>query len=149
VEDDLRGPQILGGKSRFVLSGSGHIAGIVNPPAREQVRLRTNDELVESPDEWLAAARQHEGSWWLDWRKWIDAHLGRRVRRRAPARASSRSSRPRPAPMRASARMHEREGRSRARIASRAESRRNASAARGANDRFGRRCQARESNEAG
>jgi polyhydroxyalkanoate synthase len=80
------GPQILGGKSRFVLSGSGHIAGIVNPPAANKYGYWTNEDMVESPDQWLAAARQHEGSWWLDWRKWIDAHLGREVPPRAPSK---------------------------------------------------------------
>jgi polyhydroxyalkanoate synthase len=84
------GPQILGGKSRFVLSGSGHIAGIVNPPAANKYGYWTNENLVENADEWLAAAHQHEGSWWLDWRKWIDGYLGKEVPPRVPGKGRLR-----------------------------------------------------------
>jgi polyhydroxyalkanoate synthase len=80
------GPQVLGGDSRFVLSGSGHIAGIVNPPAANKYGYWTNENLVEDPERWLATAKQHEGSWWNDWRRWIGDHLGKEVAPRVPAK---------------------------------------------------------------
>jgi polyhydroxyalkanoate synthase len=84
------GPSILGGKSRFVLSGSGHIAGIVNPPAANKYGYWTNDTLAPTADEWLAGAAQHEGSWWTDWRQWIDAYLGREVAPRVPGKGKQK-----------------------------------------------------------
>jgi polyhydroxyalkanoate synthase len=59
------------GQVRFVLGGSGHIAGIVNPPAAKKYHYWTNDALPATPDEWFAAAKQNPGSWWEDWQKWI------------------------------------------------------------------------------
>src|SRR5437762_14276333 len=58
------GPHLFGGKSRFVLSGSGHIAGMINPPAAKKYGYWTNEKLPAKPDAWLKDARQHEGSWW-------------------------------------------------------------------------------------
>jgi len=73
------GPQLLGGKSRFVLSGSGHIAGMINPPAANKYGYWSNDKLTESPEQWLEGARQHEGSWWPNFLDWLKPHLGARV----------------------------------------------------------------------
>src|SRR2546425_2928517 len=70
------GPSILRGKSRFVLSGSGHIAGMINPPAAQKYGFWTNDKLPHSPDDWLNGAKQHAGSWWNDWLAWLKPHLG-------------------------------------------------------------------------
>jgi polyhydroxyalkanoate synthase len=67
-----KGARYLRGPVRFVLGGSGHIAGIVNPPAAKKYHYWTNDALPESADEWFATAQQHPGSWWEDWQKWID-----------------------------------------------------------------------------
>jgi polyhydroxyalkanoate synthase subunit PhaC len=67
-----KGARYLRGPVRFALGGSGHIAGIVNPPAAKKYHYWTNDALPESADEWLATAQQHPGSWWEDWQKWID-----------------------------------------------------------------------------
>ena len=78
--------RVLGGKSRFVLSGSGHIAGIVNPPAANKYGYWTNDERPDDPDAWLEGAKQHEGSWWVDWRKWLAPHLGKEVPARVPGK---------------------------------------------------------------
>ena len=63
----------LGGPVRFVLGGSGHIAGIVNPPAANRYDYWTNDTktLPAQSDEWLAGAEKHPGSWWTDWEEWI------------------------------------------------------------------------------
>ncbi len=63
----------LGGPVRFVLGGSGHIAGIVNPPAANKYHFWTNEakKLPETPDAWFEGATQHPGSWWTDWQQWI------------------------------------------------------------------------------
>jgi polyhydroxyalkanoate synthase subunit PhaC len=60
------------GAVRFVLGGSGHIAGIVNPPAANKYHYWTNDVLPAKPDEWFAGAKQTPGSWWNDWRAWME-----------------------------------------------------------------------------
>jgi len=71
-----KGARVLGGKVRFVLGGSGHIAGIVNPPAAKKYCYWINPKLAESPDEWLETAKRHEGSWWNDWQAWMDKNNG-------------------------------------------------------------------------
>ena len=70
------GSRYLGGDVRFVLGGSGHIAGIVNPPAAKKYHYWTNDAHPDSPDDWFATATQHPGSWWEDWQVWMDARNG-------------------------------------------------------------------------
>jgi polyhydroxyalkanoate synthase subunit PhaC len=67
-----QGARYLGGPVRFVLGGSGHIAGIVNPPAAKKYHYWTSDDLPQTAEEWLAGARQVPGSWWEDWQAWID-----------------------------------------------------------------------------
>jgi polyhydroxyalkanoate synthase len=67
--------QLLGGQSRFVLSTSGHIAGIVNPPS-PKARHWTNDALPDDPEQWLAAAALHDETWWQDWARWIGERGG-------------------------------------------------------------------------
>ena len=68
------GARTLGGANKFVLGGSGHIAGIVNPPAANKYGFWTNAKLVPKAEDWLAGATKHEGSWWTDWDKWIKSH---------------------------------------------------------------------------
>ena len=80
------GPKLLAGDTRFVLSGSGHIAGIVNPPAANKYGYWTNEALPDDAEQWLAGAKSHEGSWWVDWRKWIGRHLGKEVPPRVPGK---------------------------------------------------------------
>ncbi|MDQ6619475.1 MAG: class I poly(R)-hydroxyalkanoic acid synthase [Pseudomonadota bacterium] len=82
----FEGPKVLRGKSRFVLSGSGHIAGMVNPPAANKYGYWTNDAKIDEPDAWLEGAQQHEGSWWADWRAWLGTHLGPEVAAREPGK---------------------------------------------------------------
>jgi len=77
------GAKRLGGPVRFVLGGSGHIAGIVNPPAAKKYCYWLNDALPASQDEWQAGAARHEGSWWNDWQAWMEARNGSE---RVPAR---------------------------------------------------------------
>jgi polyhydroxyalkanoate synthase len=71
-----RSTQLLGSKPRFVLSTSGHIAAIVNPPGNERASYQTSDENPESPDEWLKMATQQRGTWWADWLQWLDDRSG-------------------------------------------------------------------------
>ena len=78
-----KGARLLCGPTRFVLGGSGHIAGIVNPPAAKKYGYWTGSELPESADEWQAGASRSEGSWWIDWQAWI---AGLNGPDRAPAR---------------------------------------------------------------
>ena len=70
---------------RFVLAGSGHIAGIVNPPAANKYGFWTNSRKAKSPDTWLKSATQHDGSWWTDWRDWIAPFGGGKVPARKPS----------------------------------------------------------------
>ncbi len=81
------GTQILKGKNRFVLAGSGHIAGMVNPPTTVKYGYWTNETLPDDAQAWFGGATQHEGSWWPDWRAWITPHLGREVPPRIPGKA--------------------------------------------------------------
>ena len=68
----LYGSQFFGGAVKFVLSGSGHIAGVVNPPASGKYQYWTNDNVKDvTLSQWLMGAREHKGSWWPDWREWL------------------------------------------------------------------------------
>jgi polyhydroxyalkanoate synthase len=66
------GSRYLGGPVRFVLGGSGHIAGIVNPPAAKKYHFWTNDANPPTPEAWFEGAKQQPGSWWSDWQAWIE-----------------------------------------------------------------------------
>ena len=72
-----RTTQIAGGPKRFVLTSSGHIAGIVNPPGPKR-RHWVSDALPADPDEWLEGATEQPGSWWEDWARWAAARGGER-----------------------------------------------------------------------
>jgi polyhydroxyalkanoate synthase len=71
--------QLYKGPLRFVLAGSGHIAGIINPPAAGKYGYWTNDSCPADPDEWFEAATAHQGSWWPEWTGWLDQHGGGEV----------------------------------------------------------------------
>ncbi|PVA06948.1 class I poly(R)-hydroxyalkanoic acid synthase [Thalassorhabdomicrobium marinisediminis] len=84
-KSSYRGVQKMGATDKtFILSGSGHIAGIVNPPAKKKYGHWTNDDLSLPPEAWKAAAKQHEGSWWPRWGKWLAKRSGKKVEARAP-----------------------------------------------------------------
>jgi polyhydroxyalkanoate synthase len=88
--------QILKGKSRFVLSGSGHIAGMINPPAANKYGYWTSEKLPDTADAWFAGATQNEGSWWTDWRRWLTPFLGREVPARVPGKGKLKVIEPAP-----------------------------------------------------
>lgn len=79
-----RGAQRFGGPVRFVLSASGHIAGVINPPAANKYAHWINTRRVKDPDAWLKNAKQVEGSWWPDWQKWVAKFGGGQVPARQP-----------------------------------------------------------------
>jgi poly[(R)-3-hydroxyalkanoate] polymerase subunit PhaC len=66
------GSKLFSGPVRFVLGGSGHIAGVINPPVDRKYGYFTNRKKAEDAEAWLQAATKHEGSWWSDWKPWID-----------------------------------------------------------------------------
>jgi polyhydroxyalkanoate synthase len=70
--------QMLGGQSDFVLSSSGHVQSIINPPGNPKAKFSLNSRLDKDPDSWLAGAQQHAGSWWEHWRDWLGERSGRR-----------------------------------------------------------------------
>ncbi len=73
--------QVLPGPKRFVMGASGHIAGVINPPAKKKRSHWTRDDgkLPASLDGWLAGAKEHPGSWWSDWSAWLRGHAGRQI----------------------------------------------------------------------
>ena len=82
--------QLFAGPVEFVLGASGHIAGVVNPPAKHKYKHWTGRETPASPDAWLAAAQEHPGSWWLHWDRWLEPFGGGE----APARIPGESGLP-------------------------------------------------------
>lgn len=71
--------QFFGGETKLVVSGSGHIAGVVNPPEARKYKYWTNDAFAENLENWLKAATEHDGSWWPDWADWITTRSGAKV----------------------------------------------------------------------
>ncbi|MBB4257192.1 MULTISPECIES: alpha/beta hydrolase [unclassified Bradyrhizobium] len=72
AESVLYGSQFFGGPVKYVLSGSGHIAGVVNPPASNKYQYWTNDNIKDvNVAQWMKEAVEHKGSWWPDWRQWL------------------------------------------------------------------------------
>ncbi|HRQ61769.1 MAG TPA: alpha/beta fold hydrolase, partial [Alphaproteobacteria bacterium] len=89
-EDDIApwkatyaGPHHFGGPVSFTLAASGHTAGVVNHPDRKKYCYWTNSKLPAKPDEWTKSAKEHEGSWWPHWQKWIGDFSGGKVSARA------------------------------------------------------------------
>ncbi len=80
------GAQLFPGPVRFVLAGSGHIAGIINPPSANKYGFWTNDKLADTPEAWFEGAKQHAGSWWTDWTAWAARQGGPKVAARVPGK---------------------------------------------------------------
>ena len=78
--------QVFSGPVKFVLSASGHIAGVVNPPAANKYCYWTGADLPAAPDNWLDAAQRTEGSWWPEWNRWVGERAGGKVPARQPGR---------------------------------------------------------------
>ena len=76
--------QLYQGPITFCLAASGHIAGVVNPPAGNKYSYWTNEDLPEDPCDWLAGATEHPGSWWPDWADWLKKYGGGKVPARKP-----------------------------------------------------------------
>ena len=76
--------QVFAGPVKFVLGASGHIAGIVNPPAANKYCHWTHGRYPADPEAWFAKAKRHEGSWWPDWDKWLARKSGPKVPARRP-----------------------------------------------------------------
>ncbi|SIT82350.1 class I poly(R)-hydroxyalkanoic acid synthase [Pontibaca methylaminivorans] len=94
-KDSYRGVQMMGAKDKtFIVSQSGHIAGIVNPPTKKKYGHYTKADLTPAADDWFKAARFYNGSWWPRWGKWLAKHAGRQI----PARETGDSKHPRLAP---------------------------------------------------
>ena len=74
-----------------MLGGSGHIAGIVNPPAGKKYHYWTNDALPASAEDWFAGAKQTPGSWWEDWQRWIEPHGAGKAPARIPGEGALRA----------------------------------------------------------
>jgi polyhydroxyalkanoate synthase len=85
------------GNNRFVLGASGHIAGVINPPAKKKRSYWVNDKLPASADDWLEGATEHAGSWWPEWSAFLAEHAG--AMKNAPAKYGSSRYKPiEPAP---------------------------------------------------
>ncbi len=92
------GAGALGGPVRFVLGGSGHIAGIINPPSANKYGYWTHQAktLPASAEDWLAGAKQHDGSWWTDWQAWVTGLDATQVPARDPSKGKLKALEPAP-----------------------------------------------------
>ena len=88
--------RILGGKVRFVLGASGHIAGVINPVSKNKRSYWVNDEVKNDADGWLAAAEERKGSWWADWAGWLKPLSGEQRAPRKPGNAKYKPVEPAP-----------------------------------------------------
>jgi polyhydroxyalkanoate synthase len=81
----LLGSKFFGGPVRFVLTGSGHIAGVINPPSKNKYQFWTGGKPAGADlDKWFAKAKEHPGSWWPDWLEWIKSQNASLVKARKP-----------------------------------------------------------------
>ena len=80
----FKSTSLYGGPVRFVLAGSGHIAGVINPPAANKYQHWINEDQPKDLDAWLEGAAEHPGSWWEDWDRWLTPLSGKKVAARQP-----------------------------------------------------------------
>lgn len=81
-----RGARLFGGPTTFMMSGSGHIAGVINHPDAKKYQHWTNEALPEKVEDWIAGAQEHPGSWWHHWAGWLKEKSGDLVPARDPAK---------------------------------------------------------------
>lgn len=79
-----RGAKLFGGPVRYMMAGSGHIAGVINHPDANKYQHWTNDALPDTVEAWMEGATETPGSWWLDWRDWLQQRSGKDVAARQP-----------------------------------------------------------------
>ena len=81
IEGAYASTHVLPGKKRFVMGASGHIAGVINAPAKNKRSYWTGsaDKFPATADAWIAAAKEHPGSWWTDWAAWLKAQAGKQI----------------------------------------------------------------------
>jgi polyhydroxyalkanoate synthase len=76
--------KLFGGPVRFIIAGSGHIAGVINPPAAKKYQYWTNEKSAKDIEAWRKGAAEHPGSWWPDWDKWLSKLSGKKIPARQP-----------------------------------------------------------------
>lgn len=86
------GTQLFKGPVNFTLSGSGHVAGVINAPMANKYGFWTASKQPANPDDWFTSAQQHDGSWWTNWNEWVKQYGGGKV----PARKPEKSIEPAP-----------------------------------------------------
>ena len=89
IEGAYASTQVLTGRKRFVMGASGHIAGVINPPAKKKRSYWINDKLPSTrsagdkfpatQQEWLKDSTEHAGSWWPDWSDWLQGNAGEQI----------------------------------------------------------------------
>ena len=82
------GARLFSGPVKFILGGSGHIAGIINPPASNKYGYRVTNRPPADPKRWADRAEVHEGSWWPEWARWAKRRAGGTVPARLPGDGS-------------------------------------------------------------
>ncbi len=91
-KDSFRGVAQMGSKDKtFILSESGHIAGIVNPPSKKKYGHYTNVHVTGEPEAWLDTAEKQDGSWWPRWEAWLKKRSGTQIAARQPGKAGYES----------------------------------------------------------
>jgi len=78
--------KLFSAEKRFVLAGSGHLAGVINPAEGGKYPHWTNDQLVDDPEQWVSEAAEHKGSWWPDWDSWMAPMSGEKKKAVPPGR---------------------------------------------------------------
>ena len=81
-----RGAKLFGGPVTFIMAGSGHIAGVINPPVANKYQYWTNETLPAAVEDWTKGAVEHPGSWWPYWDQWLSARSGGMVAARDPSK---------------------------------------------------------------
>ena len=91
-ESCYKSAHLFGGKCEFVLSNSGHIQSILNPPGNPKARYMTNSEMPLDPKDWQDGSTKHTDSWWLHWQKWLAERSGET--KKAPSKLGNRAHPP-------------------------------------------------------